>query len=203
MDSDCPFEYKTIAREARTELQVEGSRFIASARRITSKGDAERHLREIRGEYHDATHNAYAYRLGLDRTLFRTSDDGEPSRTAGRPILSMLDKYRLTNLLVVVTRYFGGKKLGRGGLARAYAGAAESVLKDSGTVTVSVIQEVRLIFPYTYIAPVMQVLSVVGARILDADYVDEVKLKIGVPAQKIEVLKKSVVQVTHGNIELG
>lgn len=115
----------------------------------------------------------------------------------------MLDKYKLTNLLVVVTRYFGGKKLGRGGLARAYAGAAESVLRDSGTVTVSVIQEVRLIFPYTYIAPVMQVLSVVNARILDADYVDEVKLKIGVPAQKIEVLKKSVVQVTHGNIELG
>ncbi len=203
MGSHNGFEYRTITKECRKELRIEGSRFIASVYRVVRRTEAEQRVKKIRKEFHDATHNSFAYRVGMDRLLFRSYDDGEPPGTAGTPILSMIDKHDVTNVLVVVTRYFGGRKLGRGGLARAYATVADSALKESEIAAVSVTREFQLVFPYEFVAGVMQLLSTVGARVLDAEYSEDVKLKISVPGQKTEDLRRRVIQITRGNIELG
>lgn len=203
MEVQHPVEYKTVLQKKRSDLKVRGSRFIASAFPVSSKEELEKEIRNARKEFHDATHSPYAFRLGAGGDRFKSSDDGEPAGTAGRPILAMIDKYKLTNVLVVVTRYFGGTKLGRGGLARAYSLAAENALGQSEIVTVPVEEELTLTFPYTEVAGVMQLLSSVRARILDADYSEEVRLRIGIPMQNLPKFKENVIQVTKGNIDLG
>jgi uncharacterized YigZ family protein len=128
--------FTTIADRARTVLKVRGSRFIATAVRVTSREEATAELEAIRKEFWDATHNCYAWRLAPDGLLYRFADDGEPSGSAGKPILFVLQQRELLDALVVVTRYFGGTKLGVGGLARAYADAAAAVLDAAGAETV-------------------------------------------------------------------
>jgi uncharacterized YigZ family protein len=120
--------FKTIAESVRTELKVRGSRFIGTAIPVDTRDAAAAELDAIRKEFWDATHNCYAWRLAPDGLQYRFADDGEPSGSAGKPILFVLQQRELVNALVVVTRYFGGTKLGVGGLARAYGETASAVL---------------------------------------------------------------------------
>lgn len=137
--------FKTIADRARTEIKVRGSRFIGTAIPVVSREDAVSELELIRKEFWDATHNCYAWRLAPDGLQYRFADDGEPSGSAGKPILFVLQQRELFNVLVVITRYFGGTKLGVGGLARAYGEAAAAVL-DIVEVTTQFERETLQVF---------------------------------------------------------
>src|SRR5690606_11612852 len=120
--------YRVVAGTARAELREKGSRFIAEVFPVETEEEAAAAIEAVRRREHAATHHCTAYRLGPEGELFRASDDGEPSGTAGLPILRQIEARGLTNTLVVVTRYFGGTKLGRGGLIRAYGEAAARAL---------------------------------------------------------------------------
>lgn len=121
--------YYTISDVKRAEIKIKGSRFIATVSNVGDISAANDFRDAMRAEFYDATHNCFAYRIGIAGNEFRAADDGEPSGSAGKPILFMIDKYELKDIFVNVTRYFGGTKLGVGGLVRAYSDAAEEVLK--------------------------------------------------------------------------
>jgi uncharacterized YigZ family protein len=131
------------------DIKVKGSRFIGIVETAAQKEEAEHFIEEIRKIHHNATHNCFAYRI--DTSLFRYSDDGEPSGTAGRPILNMIDKNQLKRLVLVVTRYFGGTKLGTGGLIRAYGEAAEKTLQQAKILKKNNYQKLSLEYPFDII----------------------------------------------------
>lgn len=194
-------EYKTIEIEVHAETRVRGSRFIAAASPVSTKEAAEQFMARIRKSHHDAAHNCHAYRLGFDAQQFRYNDNGEPNG-AGKPILTAIDKHGLTNTIVVVTRYFGGAKLGVGGLARAYGDAAEQVLSSAKIVTRYHFDHIRVSFPHSCISNVMHVISKSGARIIDTVYDEEVHLEIEIRQSRAAELKAALVEHTSGNIRL-
>lgn len=195
-------EFKTIKSEVRTETKVQGSRFIATALPVQTKADADSFLARIRKEFWDATHNCHAWRLGVDGTQFRYNDDGEPNGSAGKPILAVIDKLELTDVIVVVTRYFGGTKLGVGGLVRAYGGTAEQMLSKAEKLTKYKTELIEATFPHLHISNVMHVVSKVGAKIVDTMYDEDVHAKLEVRLSRAEELKSMLVNHTNGNVSL-
>ena len=195
-------EYKTIKKEARAELKVQGSKFIASAAPSITKSEAEEFIGRQRKQYHDATHNCFAYRCGTDGHVFRFNDDGEPSGTAGKPILAAIDKFGLTDTVVVVTRYFGGTKLGVGGLIRAYGDAAELALSSAEIQTKYILESIRISFPHSHISNIMHVTSQCGAKIVDTLYDEEVHLELEIRKSKAEDLRSLLINNTSGNVRI-
>lgn len=124
-------EYLTISKPSEGLFKDRGSKFLAFAYPVSSEDEIKEIQEHLRSEYHDARHHCYAYMLGKDKNVFRANDDGEPSSTAGKPILGQIKSYDLTNILIVVIRYFGGTKLGVSGLINAYKTAAEEALKNA------------------------------------------------------------------------
>lgn len=196
-------ELRTIVGESTTAIKIEGSRFLALALPVESKTDAEGRLAVVRQQYHDATHNCFAYRLGTDGSQFRYSDDGEPSGTGGKPILAAIDRLGLSNILVVVTRYFGGTKLGTGGLARAYGQAADECLKGATIVNRYTTELMRITFPHSQIGNVMRTVSKPGVEIEFTEYDDEVHLRLLVRTSLKSELKHELVENTAGNVRVG
>ena len=194
--------YKTIVGDIRAETKVQGSRFIATAHHAETKGEAEKFIDTVRREFHDATHNCYAYRVRTHGNLFRFSDDGEPNGTAGKAILGAIDKLELTDIVLVVTRYFGGTKLGAGGLARAYAGAAEAALKKVEQVTRFIMEPVLATFPHAQIGNVMHVVSHHQAKIIDTSYDEDVHLRMEIRQSHAPEFKDALINATSGNIVL-
>ncbi|MFZ0390871.1 MAG: YigZ family protein, partial [Calditrichia bacterium] len=144
---------------------MKGSQFIGTAAPVAGKDAAESFLENIRKEFYNATHNCYAYRI--DEQIFRFSDDGEPGGTAGRPILSMLDKYQLRGTLLVVTRFFGGTKLGTGGLIRAYSRCADEAIRQAGIKKKANYQELHLAYYFDMINKVQHLVQKYGGSIAE------------------------------------
>lgn len=140
--------YRTIAKNGSTEETIKKSRFICQAKRITNEAEGRDFITQIKKEHYKARHSCSAMIIGENSDIKRSSDDGEPSGTAGIPMLSVLEKKQLTNLVLVVTRYFGGIKLGTGGLIRAYSGGAANTLKALGIVEVKKQTGLRLELTY-------------------------------------------------------
>jgi uncharacterized YigZ family protein len=172
--------YRTLERPARVELRVRNSRFIAEAMPATSPSAAAAHIERIREQKYRADHHCMAYRVGPAGQTFRYDDDGEPSGTAGPPILRQIDAHDLTNTLVVVTRYFGGTKLGTGGLVRAYGDAAAAVLGAARIVEHVERESIRLQFAYDDTNPAQHVLRQFDTEVLDETYSDVTELRVGV-----------------------
>ena len=193
-------EYKTIKCATRAETKVLGSRFIGSVLPVSTKADVEQFLVKMRKEFWDATHNCFAYRLGTDGMQFRFNDDGEPAGSAGKPILGAIDKFELTDIVVVVTRYFGGTKLGVGGLVRAYGDATEQVLSRAEQITKFVTKTIEATFPHAHIGNVMHVVSKMHTKIADTTYDEDVHATLEVRLSKVEELKSALVNQTNGNI---
>ncbi len=193
-------EYRTIARGAEAGFKVQDSKFIASASPSTTKTQAEEFVAGLKKLRHDATHNCFAYRCGVDGATFRFNDDGEPSGTAGKPILVAIDKFGLTDIVVVVTRYFGGTKLGVGGLRRAYSDAAERALASASLLTRYAVEELRVSFPHSHIGKVMHVASRCGAKILDTQYDEEVHVVLEIRRSRREDLRSLLMNQTNGNL---
>ena len=193
-------EYRTISSSVEAQIKVRDSRFIASASPSITKTQAEEFIAGLRRTYHDATHVCYAYRCGTAGDTFRLNDDGEPSGTAGKPILAAIERYGLTDIVVAVTRYFGGTKLGVGGLRRAYGDAAEHVLATASIITKFAIEPLRISFPHTLIGNVMHAASRCGAKIVDTSYDEEVHLLLEIRKSKAEELRQFLLDQTSGNL---
>jgi uncharacterized YigZ family protein len=191
-----------IKEPVRTELKVKGSRFIASVRKVTTEEEAQATLEEIKKEYHDATHNCYAWKVGHGKKMrYRYNDDGEPNNTAGLPILKTIDNRKLSNVLVVVTRYFGGVKLGTGGLIRAYSKATYDALKEC-EIEKNFLAEI-LVFKTTFefVNVIHNIIASYKAVLKDAAYDEEVTFTVEVRASKHKEFKTKLKDGTNGQIE--
>lgn len=151
--------YRSVAARGEGIYKELGSRFLAFAFPVETEDEVKEFVDALRVKYHDARHHCYAYRLGQDGSRFRANDDGEPSSSAGRPILGQIDSAGLSDTLVVVVRYFGGIKLGIPGLVRAYRTAAAEAIASSGTVEKVSSRAYRLCFDYLQMNQVMRVLK--------------------------------------------
>lgn len=178
--------YRTIDTPARVDHTVEGSRFLADAVPVSTREAVQAQIKTIRDREPKATHHCSAYRLGRDGDDFRYDDDGEPSGTAGQPILRQIDARDLTNTLVVVTRYFGGTELGTGGLVRAYGDTASAALDRAPIVEQVVRTPVRLRFDYDDTSPTQRVLQQFDTEVQDSDYTDVTTLIVGVRQSEVE-----------------
>jgi uncharacterized YigZ family protein len=156
MDSDT---YKTITSSAEGVYKEKGSRFIAAAIPVSDPEEIKPILEKIRKEHHEARHHCFAYMIGQERNLWRVNDDGEPSGTGGRPILGQINSYGLTNILIVVTRYFGGTLLGVSGLINAYKTAAVSALENAEIVEKLLHEYYEITFPYICMNDVMRIIK--------------------------------------------
>lgn len=194
-------EYLTIQSEQTAELKIKGSRFIGTASPVTTEDAAVAFIQRIARQYYAATHHCYAYHIGFPPSpLYRMSDAGEPAGTAGLPILTVIKGKGLTNIVVVVTRYFGGTKLGKGGLARAYAECAQLVLPQSAIVKNYVMQKLQLTFDYQLINRVMSVISLFHAHISQSSYKQEAQLIVALRSSQIDNLQRHLIEATAGKI---
>lgn len=150
--------YKTVEGESKGLFKDRGSRFIAIVIPVTTQDEIKARLADLRKEYHDARHHCYAWVLGADRQTYRVNDDGEPSGTAGRPILGQINSRELTNILIVVIRYFGGTLLGVSGLINAYRSAAADALDCATVVERHLMERWSVSFPYAAMNDVMKIL---------------------------------------------
>lgn len=194
--------YRTVRAYARAELKERGSRFIGHIFPISSQEDAEEHIAGIRKEYYDATHNCSAYRIGFGaQALFFYDDDGEPAGTAGRPIYQALTGADLTNTLILVTRYFGGTKLGTGGLARAYGSTATRTIRTADVIKKIRSAPVRLRTSYQDISGVMRTIETFQAVILEQEYGAEITLTVAVRLSRVREFRRELVNTSAGRIQ--
>ena len=189
--------YNTIKQRERAEIKVRGSIFIATAIPVSSKDMALKELDALRSEYYDASHNCFAYRFGKNGLEFRTSDDGEPSGSAGKPMLFILQKYDVSDILLVITRYFGGTKLGIGGLARAYSGASSLVLESCIKVPIFSSADIKVFCTYDDVSAIKKVIDEY-ALYHDSHYHDAIEFIAKIPLSKIEEFCDAIVSVSAG-----
>jgi uncharacterized YigZ family protein len=174
-------QFQTLAKEIRYEIDsIKASRFLASAAPVANVEAALAFVARITLEFHKASHNCWAYRLGPDGAQYRSSDDGEPSGSAGRPIGLQIEGHGLTDTAVVVTRWFGGTKLGVGGLMRAYGGAAGQCLDQAQIRTILITRRLRLRFPYECSGAVQGLLAANQLTPESSDYGARVELLLSI-----------------------
>ncbi|MCX6152826.1 MAG: YigZ family protein [Candidatus Kapabacteria bacterium] len=188
--------YYTIANKSRVEIKIKGSRFIASACSTASKEEAMAFLEQMRTEFYNATHNCYAYRIGNLGSEYRFSDDGEPNGTAGKPILFILSKFDVSDTTVVVTRYFGGTKLGVGPLARAYSQAAEEALAICLKKQIWITKQYIIFCTYEDVSNVKKVIEQFSIS-YEEEYSDTVRYTAEIPVSQIEEFSQKITNITN------
>ena len=195
--------YLTIAETLRAdEVKVVGSRFIADIIPVSTKEQIETHLERIRKEFYDATHHCYAFILGEKGDVVRAADDGEPGGTAGKPILTVLQGAKLTNVLCVVTRYFGGTKLGTGGLVRAYTEAAQEAVRTAKIVEVILTDRVQLTYGYDDTSLVERLMQEYGTKAEDPAYGDMATINVQIRRSLVDKFKTEVIERSNARITL-
>lgn len=205
--------YKTVKKEAKVEQTIEKSKFIAHVKPVSEKSEAEEFISNIKNSYKDATHNVPAMVIGEAFQIQWASDDGEPRGTAGAPIVQMMVKEELTNTAVVITRYFGGIKLGTGGLVRAYTSSAKMGIEAAGICIVEKMFRIKIRCEYTYLQKI-QSLSTEGMpwkgkidmtpvfEMGNIDYSDKVTMEIFVRPEKEKLVRKLIEDLTAGSAEI-
>lgn len=194
--------YNTVYMGGEEEIIEKKSRFIAVVEHVESEEEAIAFIESVRKKHWNATHNCYAYIIGTKQPLMRCSDDGEPSGTAGRPMLDVLAGAELCNIVVVVTRYFGGTLLGTGGLVRAYSGAVKAGLDGSMLITRRLAKKLEICCDYTWIGKIQYLAAQMKLRTLDTDYSDVVRLILLVPVQECDHFRKQVTEATSGQVQV-
>lgn len=190
----------SVRGESYAEYVIKKSKFIARAVHITTEEEAQAYLRDGKKQYWDARHNCYAYRLGMNFEKQKSSDDGEPSGTAGKPILEVLKNKGLTNTLIVVTRYFGGIKLGTGGLIRAYGTAAVAALDNAIIEDYIDCRILYLQTDYSFLSATERLLPDFEAVITKRDFADFVGLTVEVPEGKADEYLLALRDKTNGTL---
>ena len=193
--------YRVLLEGGEGEIIEKKSRFIATIKRVETEEEAVAFIEEMKKKYWDARHNCSAFVIGSRGELTRCSDDGEPSGTAGRPMLEVLLGEGIRNIAVVVTRYFGGVLLGTGGLVRAYTQAVKAGLDNCSIGSMVHGYEVMLNTDYNGIGKVLYLLGQYGVDPYDSDYGVDVVLQIRIPGEMAERLQKELVEATSGKIQ--
>ena len=194
--------YQTVYKGGSAEIVEKKSRFIANAFPLTTEEEAQKILENLRKKYWDARHNCWAYVIDAEHPLARCSDDGEPAQTAGKPMLDVLVGRELYNVLVVVTRYFGGVLLGTGGLVRAYSKAAQEGLDQSIIVTKTLGVRISVGTDYSGIGKVQYLFGKRGLKALNTSYTDTVRMEVLVPEDDVERLKAEIREATAGKASM-
>lgn len=190
--------YKTVYEGGEGEIVEKKSRFIATVRPVKTEEEALAFIEEMRKKYWDARHNCYVYSVGKNREFTRCSDDGEPSGTAGRPMLDVILGEDIYNAAVVVTRYFGSVLLGTGGLVRAYSKSVQEGLKASTVIEKIYGISLEIITDYTGIGKIQYIAGENSLPILDSEYTDKVTLHLMVPSAQVDFVKKAITEGTNG-----
>ena len=195
-------EFRTIKEDGQVLEEIKKSRFICHAKRVYSEEEARDFITAIKKEHYKATHNCSAFIIGERSEIKRTSDDGEPSGTAGVPMLGVLENHNLTNVCVVVTRYFGGIKLGAGGLIRAYAGSVALAVKEIGIIEIKEQVGIAIQMSYTQYQEYNNFLKEHNLMELDTNFTDQVDTMIYVDKEEKETIKASLVEFFNGKVTL-
>ncbi|KAA3637593.1 MAG: YigZ family protein [Calditrichaeota bacterium] len=196
--------YFTIKTESEVETKVKASRFIGRTLIVATTDEMLEQLSAIRKLEYNANHNCYTYIIGITEheTEFKYSDDGEPNGTAGKPMYDVVAGSGVTNILTIVTRYFGGTKLGTGGLVKAYSECAKLALEKSGKVEhfITDVYNIKIEFPlYNQL---LQLIDRIGAKQIDSDFSDIVKLKLEVRKSKSDRLVQEIVELSSGKAKI-
>ncbi|MBF2465859.1 YigZ family protein [Listeria welshimeri] len=194
--------YLTIQSDGKHEIIIEKSRFICHIMRVTTESEAQTFIQTIKKEHRDATHNCSAYIIGENDQFQKAHDDGEPSGTAGVPILEVLKKKKLKNIAVVVTRYFGGTKLGAGGLVRAYGSAVSETIQTIGIVECTLATIIKCSFAYSLVGKIENALEQKNYQINDKEFTDKVVFHVFVDNDDIPHFRKWITEMANGQLEL-
>lgn len=182
-------EYKTITNVGEGTYSEKRSKFLAFSHHVETLDEVKDIVQAYRKKYYDARHVCYAYVLGHEREVFRANDDGEPSSTAGKPILGQINSNELTNILIVVVRYYGGVNLGTSGLIVAYRTAAAEALASSNVVVKQIETVITYNFPYVMMNSVMRVVKELKPRIISQNYDSTCEIKLGIRRSEADLLK--------------
>lgn len=187
--------YKTIEGPAEGEYSEKRSKFLAFAHPVRTVDEVKQWVEHYQKKYYDARHCCYAYMLGPERQLFRANDNGEPSGTAGKPILGQINSNELTDILIVVVRYFGGIKLGTSGLIQAYKAAAAEAIGAATVVERTVDEEVTFLFEYPFMNSVMRIVKEEGPAIVDQGYEQDCRMTLRIRKGNMERLRARLEKV--------
>ena len=194
--------YKTVLEGGTGEITEKKSRFIATVRPVKTEEEALAFLEEMKKKYWDARHNCFVYSVGLNREYTRCSDDGEPSGTAGRPMLDVILGEDIYNVAVVVTRYFGGVLLGTGGLVRAYSKAVQEGLAASRIIEKRRGISLKVTTDYTGIGKIQYIAGERSIPILNSEYTDKVVLELLIPSDEADAVQKAITEGTNGRARM-
>lgn len=192
--------YLTIAKPSEGLFKDKGSKFLAFADPVRDEAAIKERIEQLRKEFHDARHHCFAWRLGADMEHYRVNDDGEPSGTAGKPILGQILSRELTHVLVVVVRYFGGTKLGVSGLIQAYRQAAADALEQAVIVEVKVRRKLRVEFPYSSMNGVMKVTKDHGLVIREQAFDMDCSLELDIWIRDLELVAAKLKKIEGAKI---
>ena len=195
-------EYRTIKEDGQVQEEIKKSRFICHAKRVYSEEEARDFITAIKKEHYKATHNCSAFIVGERSEIKRTSDDGEPSGTAGVPMLGVLENHNLTNVCVVVTRYFGGIKLGAGGLIRAYAGSVALAVKEIGIIEIKEQAGIQIHMTYAQYQEYGNFLKEHNLIELETNFTDQVDTMIFIDKEKKNGIKADLIEFFNGKVTL-
>ena len=198
--SDC---YFTIAQTAKAEIRVKGSRFIGEVALVSDAAGAKTYLESVRKREYEATHHCFAYRLGVGSDIeFKYSDDGEPNGSAGKPIYDCIAGRELTSVIVVVTRYFGGTKLGTGGLVRAYSEAALLSLEKAGKKTNYITDTICLTIEFSFYDRILKVIEKLKAKQTESDFSEKVSMTIQIRKSLTEQFVRELTDISRGTAQI-
>ncbi len=183
-------EYRTIAAPSQAKYTEKMSRFLAFAHPVETVEQARELITRYTNEYHDARHVCWAYMLGAKRLEYQSTDNGEPSGTAGKPILGQINSFELTDVVVIVVRYFGGIKLGTSGLIVAYREAAKEALSQAEIVKLEEKEVITLQFPYLEMNDVMKVVKSTTATVLEQEFDNVCRLTLNVPSSIVDLFSR-------------
>lgn len=194
--------YFTIYQNGEHQIEIKKSKFICHLFRIESEEQAKEYIAKIKKEHYKANHNCSAYMLGENFEIQRSSDDGEPSGTAGVPMLEVLKKNQLQNTLAIVTRYFGGIKLGAGGLIRAYSTSVSEALKEIGIVQGKLQQILDIIIDYPQLGKLQNYLENEQISIQEIDYLEQITVKVAIDINQCESFQNALIDLFNNQLSI-
>ncbi len=193
---------RTIYSKSTGEVIVKKSRFIASVFPISSEEEALQLIEQVKKEHSGARHNCFAYVAGKKDEIKRLSDDGEPAKTAGLPIMDLILLEKLHNILIVVTRYFGGTLLGTGGLVHAYQSAAKEGIQNAVIIEKEEAWKADILIDYTLTGKIKYNIAQMGIYLLEEEYTDKVKLSLLIPPNAFEEFGRSLLEISAGTVKV-
>ena len=200
--SEIPSHFLTISTTVKTEIKIKNSRFITFALPVKNKEECQSIISKYQKLYHDASHVCFAYRIGVvDKQLFRYSDAGEPAGTAGAPIYKVIEGADVTNIIILVIRYFGGTKLGVGGLIRAYTEATKEALQTANIIKKEIKETIHFEILYDSLNKILHEISVFGAKIIEQNFTEQIEFIIDVPINKVSQFSESLTNISSGSVK--